>query len=276
MSTSESGNSAAPPAAAAAAGPSSAGQAAEGEEQSGPRTFKFPSHQSHMVTLAKMCKEKSDYTDCVIQCTGGVEDGDHDGDHDDDEDHEENRLRAHRLVLGAVSPFMKLVFSEVPASLPEATILVPGVKKRVVKALLDFLYTGEMKVEREDTAELQLLIETLQIDPALISVECLDGGDDDDSSSEEEEDAEVNESESEVKGVVGAVGKADDKGEVKGADDSSQEDKDHGDHTKAKKRKADDGGDEGPSQAAADDKGQPAESSSSSSNKVPKVATNTD
>jgi len=277
MSTSESGNSAAPPAAAAAAGPSSAGQAAEGEEQSGPRTFKFPSHQSHMVTLAKMCKEKSDYTDCVIQCTGGVEDGDgdhdDDEDHDGDEDHEENRLRAHRLVLGAVSPFMKLVFSEVPASLPEATILVPGVKKRVVKALLDFLYTGEMKVEREDTAELQLLIETLQIDPALISVECLDGGDDDDSSSEEEEDAEVNESESEVKGVVG---KADDKGEVKGADDSSQEDKDHGDHTKAKKRKADDGGDEGPSQAAADDKGQPAESSSSSSNKVPKVATNTD
>ncbi len=49
--------------------------------------------------------------------------------------------------------------------------------ERVVAALLDFLYTGEM---REDTADLQDLIDTLQIDPQLISVE-------------EEEEAEDNE-----------------------------------------------------------------------------------
>ena len=38
---------------------------------------------------------------------------------------------------------------------------------------LDFLYTGEMKVYREDTSDLQLLIETLQIDPELISVDVI-------------------------------------------------------------------------------------------------------
>merc|ERR1719461_2664284 len=130
------------------------GTAASSSEDSdaGPRKFTFPSHQFHMVTLAKMCQENKDYTDCVIKI-------------------DEEELRAHRLVLGSVSPFLKLVFSDIPSNLSEATILVPGVKKRVVKALLDFFYTGQMVVERADTSDLQLLIDTLQIDPGLISVD---------------------------------------------------------------------------------------------------------
>ena len=127
---------------------------ASGEEEGGPRKFTFPSHQFHMVTLAKMCQENKDYTDCVIKI-------------------DEEELRAHRLVLGSVSPFLKLVFSDIPSNLSEATILVPGVKKRVVKALLDFFYTGQMIVERGDTSDLQLLIDTLQIDPGLITVDAV-------------------------------------------------------------------------------------------------------
>ena len=43
----------------------------------------------------------------------------------------------------------------------------------MVSALLDFLYTGEMTVDRCDTADLQRLIETLQISPDLISVDVI-------------------------------------------------------------------------------------------------------
>ena len=57
--------------------------------------------------------------------------------------------------------------------------MVPGVKEAIIKALLDFLYTGEMSVEREDTADLQLLIETLQINPNLISVDMVEDSNDD-------------------------------------------------------------------------------------------------
>merc|ERR1712095_186440 len=96
-----------------------------------------------MVNLAKMCQENKEYADCVIKVG-------------------EEELRAHKLVL-----------SEIPSSLPEATILVPGVKQRVVKALLDFFYTGQMTVERQDTSDLQLLIDTLKIDPGLITVDAL-------------------------------------------------------------------------------------------------------
>ena len=119
--------------------------------------------------------------------------------------------------------------------MPEATILVPGVKRRVVAALLDFLYTGEMKVEREDTAELQLLIETLQIDPSLISVECLDNESDDDSTTDDEEEEE----------------------------ETAQHHDKKPEGATAKKRKAEDG--EGSSKADDDP-------SSSSSSKVPKVS----
>ena len=125
------------------------------EDVNGPRKFTFPSHQFHMVHLAKMCQENKDYTDCVIRVG-------------------EEELRAHRLVLGSVSPFLKLVFSDLPANHTEATILVPGVRQRVVKALLDFFYTGQMTVERQDTSDLQLLIDTLQIDPGLITVDAVD------------------------------------------------------------------------------------------------------
>ena len=119
-----------------------------------PHKFTFPSHQNHITNLAKMCQENKEYTDCVIKVG-------------------EEELRAHKLVLGSVSPFLKIVFSEIPSSLPEATILVPGVKQRVVKALLDFFYTGQMTVERQDTSDLQLLIDTLKIDPGLITVDAL-------------------------------------------------------------------------------------------------------
>ncbi len=138
------------------------------EEASAPaRVFKFPSHQSHTLALAKMCKESKAFADCVIQCDVGAH-------------------KAHRLVLGAASAFLKEVFADLPASLTEATVVVPGVKNEIVAGLLDFLYTGEMKVERADTADLQRLIEALQIDRSLIDVDAV----------QEEEEKEEEEEES--------------------------------------------------------------------------------
>ena len=134
-----------------------------------PHKFSFPSHQLHMVNLAKMCQENKQYTDCVIRVG-------------------EDELKCHRLVLGAVSPFLKLVFGEIPATLPEATILVPGVKKSVVKSLLDFFYTGSMTIDRQDTSDLQLLIDTLKIDPGLITVDALPRNNSDHVAKEEDEE----------------------------------------------------------------------------------------
>jgi len=68
-----------------------------GEDDQPPRLFRFPSHQSHVLSLAKMCKDSKEFADCVIQCGSSNEDV----------------LRAHRLVLGAASNFLKNLFEEV-------------------------------------------------------------------------------------------------------------------------------------------------------------------
>ena len=44
-------------------------------EEKGPRKFTFPSHKSHLLTLARLCQENKDYTDCLIQCDKDGEDG---------------------------------------------------------------------------------------------------------------------------------------------------------------------------------------------------------
>ena len=65
------------------------------ENANEPHKFTFPSHQFHILNLAKMCKENNEYSDVVI----------HVGDPEPEEE-----LRAHRLVLGSVSPILKLIF----------------------------------------------------------------------------------------------------------------------------------------------------------------------
>ena len=94
------------------AGTGSASGSATGSESENVRHFKFPSHQSHVLTLAKMCKENKEYTDCVIQCDEG------------------SKIKAHKLVLGSASSFLKTVFNDLPVSLNEATIVVPGVREK--------------------------------------------------------------------------------------------------------------------------------------------------
>ena len=176
----------------------------EGEDANKPKLFKFPSHQSHMVSLAKMCRDNKEFADCVIQCDPTLAEEEEEGDGSGEGTSgggapSASRVRAHRLVLGSASAFLKRVFEEVPSSQSEATIVVPGVGPRVVRALLDFLYTGEMRVARADTADMRRLIETLQINPDLISVDSVgeDSSDEDDSDEEKEEEEEDKEKKAE-------------------------------------------------------------------------------
>ena len=121
-------------------------------------------------------------------------------------------------MLGSASKFLRRVFDETPSSsLSESTLVVPGVRPSVVEALLDFLYSGEMRVRRADTADLQLLIETLQIDPELISV------DEDDEGVEKAED-KGEEVHSEDKKAV----EAKEAEKEKGGDDAKEQEDDNG------------------------------------------------
>ena len=84
----------------------------------------FTGHNAYMMSVARMNRETSQFTDVVLVCPDG-------------------KVTAHRLVLAAASTTLRKAFLEVPSNdvLPEHTILVPDVKKSVVAGLVDFLYT---------------------------------------------------------------------------------------------------------------------------------------
>jgi len=44
-------------------------------------------------------------------------------------------LRAHKLILGAASPFLKNLFANECINSTESTIIVPGIKRQVCKSL---------------------------------------------------------------------------------------------------------------------------------------------
>ena len=67
-------------------------------QQKPPRHFKFPAHHDHMLSLAKMCKENKQFADCIIQSDNGL------------------KHHAHRLVLGASSSFLTMIFQQVNAN----------------------------------------------------------------------------------------------------------------------------------------------------------------
>ena len=54
----------------------------------GDRVVTFQGHHSYLVSIAKLCKENGLFTDVTILCDDG-------------------KLVAHRIVLAAVSPFLK-------------------------------------------------------------------------------------------------------------------------------------------------------------------------
>ena len=92
----------------------------------GDRVVTFQGHHSYIVSIAKLCKENGLFTDVTIMCDDG-------------------KLLAHRIVLASVSPFLCHVL-EGDTSGGQSTIVVPEVRREIVQQLLDFLYTGVMKV----------------------------------------------------------------------------------------------------------------------------------
>ena len=141
----------------------------------GDRVVTFQGHHSYIVSIAKLCKENGLFTDVTILCDDG-------------------KLLAHKIVLAAVSPFLRHVLDVETSNTGQTTIVMPEVRREIVQQLLDFLYTGIMKVSGSvasdassfcfsqlspsATWELQQLVLLLQIDPQNVGVDTINLGQD--------------------------------------------------------------------------------------------------
>ena len=101
----------------------------------------FQGHHSYIVSIAKLCKENGLFTDVTILCDDG-------------------KLLAHKIVLAAVSPFLCHVLEregESGGHSGQTTIVMPDIRREIVQQLLDFLYTGVMKVSNSVALSLSLI-----------------------------------------------------------------------------------------------------------------------
>ncbi|XP_037036171.1 broad-complex core protein isoforms 1/2/3/4/5-like [Bradysia coprophila] len=68
---------------------------------------------------------------------------------------------AHKLVLFACSPFLKRLLKVNPCSHP--IFYMNGVKQEVLKAILDYMYLGEVKINQEDLPDFLRVAEEFKI-----------------------------------------------------------------------------------------------------------------
>ncbi|XP_018025686.2 protein bric-a-brac 1 isoform X2 [Hyalella azteca] len=86
--------------------------------------------------------EKQSFVDVTISC-------------------DEKSIQAHRMVLSACSPYFQTILKESDCSHP--VIILQGVKWCELKAVVDFMYKGEINVSQDELAGLLRVAESLKV-----------------------------------------------------------------------------------------------------------------
>ncbi|CAG0892419.1 unnamed protein product [Cyprideis torosa] len=97
--------------------------------------LRWGTFQSHIGEYFRFLWKTKKQADATIFCQGG------------------HRIEAHRFVLASCSGFFENVFSEVPTT-SHAFVAVPGYHSDVVKAVIEFIYQGEVNVSNRKMSEL--------------------------------------------------------------------------------------------------------------------------
>lgn len=108
----------------------------------------------------------SKHGECILQEIGAAFRGEHPADLRLVCDNRET-LQAHKLVLAAASPLVKMILEETPQIECATTIHFPDVQAKYFRLLLDFLYSGQTCVPANEVEYLHDLLALLQIKPGV-------------------------------------------------------------------------------------------------------------
>uniref|UniRef100_A0A336LRE0 CSON001189 protein n=1 Tax=Culicoides sonorensis TaxID=179676 RepID=A0A336LRE0_CULSO len=105
--------------------------------------LRWNNHKSNLVeildSLIKM--------ECYVDCTIVVDD--------------QAQFKAHRVVLAANSPYFQAILQDIP--MDHCSILFPGVKEFEMRALLEYMYTGEVNVTQSQIPRIMKIAEQLEV-----------------------------------------------------------------------------------------------------------------
>lgn len=104
--------------------------------------LKWKSHYSNLLSALDQLLFSESFTDVTLACEGFS-------------------LKAHRAVLSACSPFFQNLFAENQCQHP--IVILKDFKFNELRAIVDFMYHGEVNVSREQLASLLKAAEALQV-----------------------------------------------------------------------------------------------------------------
>ncbi|XP_076327695.1 uncharacterized protein LOC143234312 isoform X2 [Tachypleus tridentatus] len=101
--------------------------------------FKCHSHHSNVLSVFEQLMSQEQFVDVTLVCEG-------------------MNIKAHKMLLSACSPFFKGIFEENPCRHP--VIVMKDVKFTELKAVVDFMYRGEIHLPKD---ELQNFLQTADL-----------------------------------------------------------------------------------------------------------------
>ncbi|XP_012547130.1 uncharacterized protein LOC114245020 isoform X1 [Bombyx mandarina] len=115
------------------------------ESNEGQQTFclKWNHHKTNLVEILEALIKGETYVDCTLVVDDQV------------------TFKAHRVVLAANSPYFQSILADVP--MDHCSILFPGVKDFEMRALLEYMYTGEVNVTQAHIPRIMKVAEQLEV-----------------------------------------------------------------------------------------------------------------
>ncbi|XP_063607883.1 NHS-like protein 1 isoform X6 [Penaeus indicus] len=104
--------------------------------------LRWNNYQSNLTQVFDQLLQSESFVDVTLSCEG-------------------NSVKAHRMVLSACSPYFQGLLSDAPCSHP--VIILQGVKWPELKAVVEFMYKGEINICQEQLGSLLRVAESLKI-----------------------------------------------------------------------------------------------------------------
>ncbi|XP_035230154.1 protein bric-a-brac 2-like [Stegodyphus dumicola] len=104
--------------------------------------LKWNSHTTNLLSVFKGFQSSETLVDVTLSCEG-------------------RNMKAHKLVLSACSPYFQNLFSENPCKHP--IVIINGMRFTDIKAILDFMYKGEVNVSHDELSAFLKAAEALKV-----------------------------------------------------------------------------------------------------------------
>lgn len=104
--------------------------------------LRWNNHRTNLLTVFDQLLQSEAFTDCTLACEGAS-------------------IKCHKMVLAACSTYFQTLFLEVSCSHP--VVVLKDIRYVDMKAILEYMYRGEVNVAQDQLASLLKVAEALKV-----------------------------------------------------------------------------------------------------------------